>query len=424
MSEQCRLFGTELRRIRLSAGISLAGLAGMVHYSKGYLSKIETGRKQPVPALARVCDSELGAGGELTKLVPETSSEAPPPSEEDDEVWSMGFARDGTSRLRTVDRRSLLAAGAVSAVSLDTAASGSPAMTERSLEIFRTMFGQFRELGQTANHAVVLPALLAHTQTLRELAKQATSRDRTEVLSLGSRYAEYAGWMAQEAGEERTALWWTARAAEMADAVGDQDSAEYTWVRRALFALYRNDARRTIELARQARGRGSAPRTRALALQREAQGHALAGDHYSCMRILDRAREAHGSASALTPLALGTTNLVDPVAMVTGWCLHDLGRPGEASSVLDREIQRVPAQASRSRARYGVRRALAHAAAGNVDHACALTDRLLDTVDTIESATVTTDLRRLDRTLARFRGNSAVKELVPRLTQSLRARIG
>ncbi|ASU79970.1 transcriptional regulator [Actinopolyspora erythraea] len=422
MSDRGKLFGTELRRLRIAAGISLLGLAKRVHYSKGYLSKIETGLKKPLPELARVCDNELAAGGELARLVPVTPSEAPPPSQEEGEVWPMGLARDGTGPVQAVSRRGLLAAGAASAVSFRTGTGGGPAVEESSLRTFRTMFGQFRELGQTANHEVVLPALLAHTQTLRELAGHASAGNREDILVLGARYAEYAGWMAQEAGEERTALWWTERAAEMADSAGDRDLAEYTRVRRALFALYRGDARGTIELARRARHGRLPPRIRALSLQREAQGHALAGDHYSCMRSLDSAREAHSAASADSELALGSTNLVDPVAMVTGWCLHDLGRPGEASSVLDREIQRVPTRASRSRARYGVRRALAHAAAGNVEHACALASRMLDTVDAIGSATVTTDLRRLDRTLARFRGNSSVRELIPRLTQSLRVR--
>jgi transcriptional regulator with XRE-family HTH domain len=32
------MFGAELRRLRLAAGVSLTDLARQVHYSKGYLS--------------------------------------------------------------------------------------------------------------------------------------------------------------------------------------------------------------------------------------------------------------------------------------------------------------------------------------------------------------------------------------------------
>lgn len=58
-------FGAALRRERLAAGMSLAGLAGEVHYSKGQLSKIETGRARGGPRLAYLCDVVLNAGGTL-----------------------------------------------------------------------------------------------------------------------------------------------------------------------------------------------------------------------------------------------------------------------------------------------------------------------------------------------------------------------
>ncbi|MFG2296128.1 helix-turn-helix domain-containing protein [Streptomyces sp. NPDC048603] len=64
-------FGAALRRARVERGLSLAALARLVHYSKGYLSKIENGGKPATPDLARRCDAVLGAGGALAALVPE-----------------------------------------------------------------------------------------------------------------------------------------------------------------------------------------------------------------------------------------------------------------------------------------------------------------------------------------------------------------
>lgn len=63
-------FGQELRRARTAAGLSLADLAGMVHYSRSHLSKIERGMKRPTQELARMCDVVLGADGVLVSLVP------------------------------------------------------------------------------------------------------------------------------------------------------------------------------------------------------------------------------------------------------------------------------------------------------------------------------------------------------------------
>ncbi|MDJ0385172.1 helix-turn-helix domain-containing protein [Streptomyces sp. G-G2] len=63
-------FAAELRRMRQLRKMSLSGLARTIHYSKGYLSKIENGGKPPTPDLARRCDEALDAGGELARLVP------------------------------------------------------------------------------------------------------------------------------------------------------------------------------------------------------------------------------------------------------------------------------------------------------------------------------------------------------------------
>ncbi|MGL5824605.1 MAG: ATP-binding protein [Nocardioides sp.] len=59
-----------LREARIARGLSLTGLAEVVHYSRGYLSKVETGSSRANPSLARRCDDALGMGGRLVELVP------------------------------------------------------------------------------------------------------------------------------------------------------------------------------------------------------------------------------------------------------------------------------------------------------------------------------------------------------------------
>ncbi|WP_306820078.1 hypothetical protein [Streptomyces sp. DSM 40750] len=206
------------------------------------------------------------------------------------------------------------------------------------------------------------------------------------------------------------------RSIDLAAASGDQALAGYALVRRALVTLYRDDAEQTIALARRAQGGTLPPRIRGLAAQREAQGHALAGDRHACQRALERARTllARQDDGSEEPV-IGTMHLPDSVGMVTGWCLVDLGRPREASEELDRQLALVGQEAVRTQVRYGVRRALAYASAGEIDHACALTTPLLDGVAAVRSATVTTDLRRLARVLARHSDHPSVRQLGPRL---------
>ncbi|THA40437.1 helix-turn-helix domain-containing protein [Streptomyces sp. A1547] len=64
-------FPARLRQLRVQRGLSLADLARRTHYSKGYLSKIETGAKRVTRDVALRCDQVLEAGGSLLRLVPE-----------------------------------------------------------------------------------------------------------------------------------------------------------------------------------------------------------------------------------------------------------------------------------------------------------------------------------------------------------------
>ncbi|KAA9375455.1 helix-turn-helix transcriptional regulator [Microbispora cellulosiformans] len=426
-------FGQELRRLRISSNLSLSDLAKLVNYSKGQLSKVERGLKAPSRDLVRLCDAKLGAGGALARLVPVSSD---PPADlattddaDKEEVWLMRLSLDGQSWFQPVGRRQVLSLGAMSVAGMGIGVAGGSSAakatlstgSETVLEASRVLFDQYRRLGQIAHPTVVLPALIAQTHTLREVAADAAPCIRQGLLRLGSRYAEYAGWLVQETGNDEGALWWTRLAVELATAGGDRYLASYGLVRRALITLYQQDAAQTVGLARQAQTGVVPPRISGLAAQREAQGHAIACDYDACMRALDRSRVllALGNTDSDEP-AIGTTNLPDSVAMITGWCLYDLGRPDEAAALLDRELRQLAPQAVRARVRFGMRRALAYAAAGEVDHACALTRELIGDLVAVGSVTIASDLRSLARALNRHPKNVAVRDLSPELSAALR----
>src|SRR5262249_23502630 len=135
MSEQPATFGAELRRRRMDAGMSLAEFAKRVHYSKGYLGKVETGEKPPGADLARRCDAVLDAGGHQGAPIPGARKEQPPSpspiaeSEQDGEVWVMSMEPDGTSRMVPMRRREALAVGAASLLGLSLGSSSASAAT-------------------------------------------------------------------------------------------------------------------------------------------------------------------------------------------------------------------------------------------------------------------------------------------------------
>ncbi|MEU2729075.1 helix-turn-helix transcriptional regulator [Streptomyces griseoviridis] len=421
-------FGPELRRRRMAAGLSLQQLGQRVHYSKSQLSKVERELKRPTPELARLCDTELGARGALTRLVPVRGSQPSLPGpESDDEVWLMQLRKDGSSSFQPVTRRDVIAAGAASALTLGATdprvLPPVPGGAETLVEASRILFDQFRRLGQVSGPAGVLPSLIAQTHSLEQFARCSGPRARRDLLLLASRYAEYAGWMAQESGDDTAAIWWTERAVQLAAAGRDTVLAAYAQVRRSLISLYRGDVEDAAQLAEHALHSDASARVRGLAAQHLAQARAVEGDYDSCLRSLDRSRDLLERSCVETGQpVLGASHVPDVVSMFTGWCLYDLGRPREAAVHLDTETARIPAHAFRTRARYGVRRALAHAAAGDVDHACAITAEVLPSVRLIHSSTVRSDLHRLFRTLGRHARQRSVRALVPDLTDALTSR--
>lgn len=425
MPQQPHEFGRELRRRRLAANISLEQLGVLVHYSKGQLSKVERGLKPATSTLARLCDEQLKADGALAALAPvETAEARKKHSIHDGEVWLMQLGQDGSNAFHPVNRRSLLSAGAASLltfnsvnvnISVDTG-------TATLLEASRSLFREFRRMGQTTAPGTLLPSLIAQTHSLQQMAAHNGARTRSDLLTLASRYAEYAGWMAQESGNDEAALWWTGKAVELAAAGGDHDLATYGLARRALISLLRGDSAEAVELAGRALESDVSPRVRGLAAQKLAQAHAVAGDYDACMRSLDRAREllAKDSSDSVQPI-IGASHLPDVVSMFTGWCLQELGRPEQAAETLEVQTAHLPDHALRSRSRYGVRQALAHATAGDIDQACSVARSLLGSVALVHSATITADLHRLARTLRRHPGVSAVRELDPELSALLAA---
>jgi transcriptional regulator with XRE-family HTH domain len=419
MAEYSPKFAAELRRRRLDAGWSLADLSARVHYSKGYLSKIENLVKPAGPDLARLCDTALGAGGELSKLVPERGIEpidslGVSAEIDDEEVLIMTLTPQGTVQFLPISRRRLLALGG-SVVAGGVIAGGTvrsrsrldPALAGR----YEGLLAESRRLGQSFRPMSVLPVVESQTKMLAAFIPDASGPQQLELIRLQGRTAEFAGWMAQEAGDVGAARQWIRQAVAAAKEADDADLLAYAYVREAELALYDGD------------GPVSA-RVRGLAAEREAQGHALAGRYDDYRRALDEAGSllAADRDTPRTATTLGSTSVPDSGRLVAGWSLYELRRYDEAAALLDVETARIPATGRRAAARFGARRALAHAAAGRTERACEITAGFLDAAEAVDSATVRTDLRRLAGTLAARQSSEPVRAVYPRLLAAAHAR--
>ncbi|MEV6908535.1 helix-turn-helix transcriptional regulator [Amycolatopsis sp. NPDC051071] len=424
MSSLSETFGARLRALRVAEGVSLSEFARRLYYSKGHVSRIETGAQSPSPEFVRKCDAALRAEGELIALAGGTARTARTVVSEsaEEEVWVMTMTPDGGAAFSPVARRDVLLGGMAVIAGLKVSGTGVvSANAEAQLLYHRRLFDSARELGQFSSPDVVLPMVVGQAQALRTLATQVDGRTLPGVASLAARTAEYAGWMAQESGDDTAAAWWTERAVQVAKVAGDDFLGGYALVRQALITMYQGDGAATVSLARRAQEQKNLPaRILGLAVQREAQGHALEGDRDACLAALDRAQallsEPDGAPEG--PV-IGTSHVSNPVAVATGWCLYDLGRPAEAAEVLSRELARIPGSAVRARARFGVRLCLAYAASGELERACRLVRPLLGQVAQLGSATVRIDLRRLATLVRRWHSDPEVRALEPDLTVAL-----
>jgi transcriptional regulator with XRE-family HTH domain len=420
-----RAFGPELRRLRGLTGVSLAGLARLTHYSASHLSKVETGNKRPSVDLARRCDAALGTDGSLTGLLvrPAAQRDAAPVEhlQFGHPTWQLNLEPDGRAEFGAVSRRAFLAtgaglaAGATLAMSVAPSAVTSHTLSDHTVSQFRRLLRHMRELGQALPPAQVIPMLVAQTHALRVAAGAASAPLQPRLLTLAARFAEYTGWMAQEAGRDDLALWWTAEAVSLAQAGGDREMAVYALVRQALIAMYRYDARGTIALAQQAAAGATSHRVRGLAAQRMAQGYALAGDYDNARRSIDWAAAELAAAAPDQETTLGMATVTDPTGLTYGWCLHDLGRTAASAEVLQTHISTIPVHAWRTRARFVVRQALALAGSDDVDKACQVVAAVLPELPTIGSATVQLDVQLLSRELGRRRANPAVAPVLAAL---------
>jgi len=403
--------------------MSLAALAGSTNYSKSHLSKVESGVKQPSADLARRCDTALGAAGALARLAPrEAGKDIVPTAADDGEIWTMNVTADGRGEFHAFNPDTALAGGVSTLMSWAGPAPGQSPGAELTLSRFRALLDELRRMGQVLDPGTVIQMVIPAANALRALAARWPADGGARASRLAARFAEYAGWMAQEQGNEAASLWWTSQAVGMAAAGADDDMASYALVRRAEIALYNDDAAGAVELARRAQLSPSRTRTQGFASQREAQGHALAGDEWACRRALDRAAALMGSAAAEPDdgeAPLGSTTMRDPVAFVSAWCMQELGHPRHATEVLVRELADVPPHAHRVRARYGARLAVTLASQHEIDEACRVTEPVLATAISINSATVRHDLRLLRRALNRWRTHPEVVGIMPALTSAL-----
>ncbi|WP_269853554.1 hypothetical protein [Streptomyces sp. RPT161] len=248
-----------------------------------------------------------------------------------------------------------------------------------------------------------LPLVLHYAQSVATLLETANGSTRKGLLRVGSRVAEFLGWLFQDIGDSRSAAYWSDRSMEWAQEAADDHMQSYVLFRKSNQATSRMSAERAVGLARAAqRIPGLTPRITALAAQQEAQGYALMRNPRAALAKFD---EAHTLASEpnLTGLATAIdTSYCTPtyIEIQRANCWIDLGEPMRAVSLFEKELATLPQAYRNDRSVYLARLARAYARADEPERGAEAATKALAIVAQTGSARTLAELAAVAKAVA------------------------
>jgi len=234
-------------RLRKERGYSLRALARAVPCDPSYLSKVLNGRKAPSAKLASRLDDLLQSGGELT------DARAPSTAQERD---LGGF------------------------------------VAPELIGYFRDQLSGHYEADMYLGPSHLVSVVQVQAELVMKLAGDARDKTvRQGLLDVGTAYAAMLGWLHQDAGDLTASARWRDVTLDMAHRAGDPDLVSYALSNKAMLASDGKNGRTVLDFAAAARAAGPAltPKTRVIALQHAAQGHAMLGDRDASSRLIDEA---------------------------------------------------------------------------------------------------------------------------------------
>lgn len=310
----------------------------------------------------------------------------------------------------SLDRRDVLRtgiAGLAAAVIGGGLGQSSPADYRRVLEHLQQLD---RAQGSDRALAGVLGALTSINTALR--ASQGA--DRTTLLGIAARSAEFVGFLYRDLGDRVRSLHWHDRAMEWAQQGDDVAMQSYVLLRKAQAAYDQRDARRMLDLTVAAdRGKAALGRgLRAEIHQQRARGEAMLGaTDRDVRRRLDVAREElSGAAGQQAPDEPGAHYSEKLLTLQTAVCLTEAGRPAEAV-VLYQRILAGGVASARDDAYFRILLSTSLALSGEPDEAARTACGALPVAVATHSRRSIAEARSLLGTLQPWRQRSQVRAL-------------
>jgi hypothetical protein len=135
----------------------------------------------------------------------------------------------------------------------------------------------------------IYPQLLAIT----EMCQVAHGADRAQILFIGAKFAEFYGWISQDSGDTEAAIYWTNKALDYAQEIGDYQLIAYTLMRKSNIVTEAGMPGHGLGLANAALVASSnlAPKIRAVSLRARARAYSLLAERTNFERDISQAIE-------------------------------------------------------------------------------------------------------------------------------------
>lgn len=202
-----------------------------------------------------------------------------------------------------------------------------------------TTLDEYVRTDNVAGPQLLLPIVSQQVRFVEHLMRTSRGPTQARLRVLHARFAEFLGWLHQDAGNLPAAVAWTSIAADLAGETGSGRLVAYIQMRQSNLAADCGKPQSTIALARAALHSSAdlAPRQRAMALRQLADGHARLGRVADTARALDQARDQAALPECADDDLAGYCT-PEYIAMEAAHCLVELGRPEQAITTLEPQL--------------------------------------------------------------------------------------
>ncbi|MET9314195.1 helix-turn-helix transcriptional regulator [Kribbella sp. NPDC003505] len=271
---------------------------------------------------------------------------------------------------------------------------------------------QYAATDNLAGSRSLVPVVPHQVKFIEDLVGKSRGQGQTQLLYVAARFAEFAGWANQDAGDLREAMRWSNIALDYAQEAEDSHLTSYIQMRKSSIASDANKPKLALGFAKEALQNGSAlsPQVRAVAYRQAAQAHAISGDATGCARMLQQAYElANQPVEDENDIARYCTPSY--IEMEAANCWVELEKPKEAIKTLHQGLKVWQPEFRRDLGLCLSRLAVAYAISEEPDNAVAVAQQSLSIAANTRSQRIVGQLARVPGLLTTIGAGDQAKQL-------------